>query len=82
MAVAGGRRGHGGAAVPGRRCGARAGPWAWSLLKTLAVLVALVCIQRRFPMVRADRYVEFAWVVLVPLAVLQALVPALVVLNR
>ncbi|WP_329138921.1 NADH-quinone oxidoreductase subunit H [Streptomyces sp. NBC_01476] len=57
-------------------------PWAWSLLKTLAVLVALVCIQRRFPMVRADRYVEFAWVVLVPLAVLQALVPALVVLNR
>ncbi|MFC4034804.1 NADH-quinone oxidoreductase subunit H [Streptomyces polygonati] len=66
--------------------GGGAGPglpsWAWSLVKTLAVLAALVWAQRRLPMVRADRYAEFAWVVLVPLTVLQALVPALVVLNR
>ncbi|MGW0777855.1 complex I subunit 1 family protein [Streptomyces sp. NPDC002835] len=66
--------------------GGGAGPllpaWAWSLVKTLAVLGLLVWARRRVPTVRADRYVEFAWVVLVPLTILQALVPALVVLGR
>jgi NADH-quinone oxidoreductase subunit H len=66
--------------------GGGAGPglpaWAWSLVKTLAVLALLVWGRRRIPMIRADRYLEFAWIVLVPLTVLQALVPALVVLNR
>jgi NADH-quinone oxidoreductase subunit H len=57
-------------------------PWAWSLLKTLAVLAVLVYVRRRLPTVRADRYVELAWVVLIPATVAQALVPALVVLNR
>jgi NADH-quinone oxidoreductase subunit H len=56
--------------------------WAWSLVKTLLVLMALVWGARRVAMIRADRYVEFAWVVLVPLAIVQALAPALVVLNR
>jgi NADH-quinone oxidoreductase subunit H len=65
--------------------GGGAGPglpaWAWSLIKTLAVLALLVWSRRRLPAVRADRYVEFAWVVLVPLTVVQTLVPALVVLG-
>jgi NADH-quinone oxidoreductase subunit H len=55
--------------------------WAWSLVKTLAVLAVLVYARRRLPTVRADRYVELAWVVLIPATVAQALVPALVVLN-
>lgn len=66
--------------------GGGAGPglpaWAWSLLKTLAVLALLVWVRRRIPMIRADRYVEFTWVIVLPLTILQALVPALVVLNR
>ncbi|WP_165990331.1 NADH-quinone oxidoreductase subunit H, partial [Streptomyces sp. YIM 98790] len=66
--------------------GGGAGPllpgWAWSLLKTLAVLAALVWAARRLPVLRADRYAEFAWVVLLPLTIVQTLVPALVVLAR
>ncbi|MFE9367263.1 complex I subunit 1 family protein [Streptomyces sp. NPDC006978] len=66
--------------------GGGAGPalpaWAWSLIKTLLVLAALVAAVRRLPVIRADRYVEFAWVVLIPLTILQALVPALVNVNR
>lgn len=57
-------------------------PWAWSLVKTLLVLGLLVWGLRRLPVIRADRYVEFAWVVLIPLTIVQALVPALVNLNR
>ncbi|MFI7142372.1 complex I subunit 1 family protein [Streptomyces massasporeus] len=66
--------------------GGGAGPglpaWAWSLLKTLAVLALLVWVRRRLPVVRADRYVELAWVVLIPLTILQTLITALVVLGR
>ncbi|WP_327287659.1 NADH-quinone oxidoreductase subunit H [Streptomyces sp. NBC_01198] len=66
--------------------GGGAGPvlpdWAWSLVKTLLVLAVLVLAARRLPMIRADRYVELAWVVLIPLTIVQVLVPALVNLNR
>ncbi|MFJ7770885.1 NADH-quinone oxidoreductase subunit H [Streptomyces sp. NPDC097107] len=66
--------------------GGGAGPglpaWAWSLIKTLLVLAVLVVAARRLPVIRADRYVEFAWVVLIPLTIVQTLVPALVNLNR
>ncbi|MFH9819730.1 NADH-quinone oxidoreductase subunit H [Streptomyces sp. NPDC017230] len=65
--------------------GGGAGPglpaWAWSLVKTLLVLGLLVWVLRRLPVIRADRYVELAWVVLLPLSIVQALVPALVNLN-
>ncbi|WP_328773595.1 NADH-quinone oxidoreductase subunit H [Streptomyces sp. NBC_00286] len=54
----------------------------WSLVKTLLVLGLLVWVLRRLPMIRADRYVEFAWVVLIPLTIVQVLVPAVVNLNR
>jgi NADH-quinone oxidoreductase subunit H len=38
--------------------------------------------RRRLPTVRMDRFVEFAWVVLIPLTIAQALVVAVVVLQR
>ena len=57
-------------------------PWAWSAVKTLAVLALLTWARRRLPVLRADRYTELAWVVLIPLTVIQALVPALVDLTR
>jgi NADH-quinone oxidoreductase subunit H len=56
--------------------------WAWVAVKTAAVLALLVWLCRRFPTVRMDRYTEFAWVVLIPLTIAQALVVALVVLQR
>jgi len=66
--------------------GGGAGPvlpaWAWSAVKTLAVLALLTWGRRRLPALRADRYAELAWVVLIPLSVGQALVPALVDLTR
>jgi NADH-quinone oxidoreductase subunit H len=66
--------------------GGGAGPalpaWAWSAVKTLAVLGLLVWARRRLPALRADRYAELAWVVLIPLTIVQALVPALVDLAR
>ncbi|MFB8759304.1 NADH-quinone oxidoreductase subunit H [Streptomyces nigra] len=65
--------------------GGGAGPglpsWAWSLVKTLLVLGVLVWTLRRLPVIRADRSVEFAWVVLVPLTIAQALIPALAALD-
>ncbi|GAA3856781.1 complex I subunit 1 family protein [Amycolatopsis tucumanensis] len=66
--------------------GGGAGPllpdWLWSLLKTAAVLAVLVWMRRRTPIVRVERYEEIAWMVLIPLMLLQALVVALVVLAR
>jgi NADH-quinone oxidoreductase subunit H len=56
--------------------------WAWSAVKTLAVLALLVWFRRRLPVLRADRYAELCWVVLIPLTIGQALVPALVDLTR
>jgi len=65
--------------------GGGAGPlmpaWAWSAVKTLAVVLALVWGRRRLPVIRADRYAELAWVVLIPVAIAQALAVALVVLT-
>jgi NADH-quinone oxidoreductase subunit H len=56
--------------------------WAWVAVKTAGVLAVLVWVRRRFPTVRMDRYTEFAWVVLIPLTIAQALVVSLVVLQR
>ncbi|MEU0715735.1 NADH-quinone oxidoreductase subunit H [Streptomyces lavendulocolor] len=57
-------------------------PWAWTLLKTLAVLALLIAGRRLLPVLRMERYMEVAWMVLVPLTLLQALFVAVVVLNR
>lgn len=64
--------------------GGGAGPvlpgWAWTAVKTVAVLGGLVLVGQRVPAVRMDRFTEFAWVVLIPLTLLQTLVVAIVVL--
>jgi NADH-quinone oxidoreductase subunit H len=56
--------------------------WAWTVLKTAAVLAFLLWARRRIPTLRMERCLEPAWVVLTPLAIAQALVVAVVVLNR
>jgi NADH-quinone oxidoreductase subunit H len=52
----------------------------WAAVKTLAVLAALVWLRWRLPLIRPDRYVELAWVVLIPLILAQTLVTSMVVL--
>ncbi|QLY34484.1 NADH-quinone oxidoreductase subunit H [Nocardia huaxiensis] len=65
--------------------GGGAGPWlpgwAWSLVKTVAVLGVLVWMGRRWPAIRMSRYMEIAWIVLLPLILVQALVVSLVVIR-
>jgi NADH-quinone oxidoreductase subunit H len=64
--------------------GGGAGPWlpdaVWHGLKTLVVVVALVMVGRSVPVLRPDRFVEVAWMVLVPATLLQALVAAVLAL--
>lgn len=64
--------------------GAGHGPWlpdaAWHAVKTVAVLAVLVTVGRRVPAIRPDRFVEVAWMVLVPLTLLQALVVSVLAL--
>ncbi|MEN3585183.1 complex I subunit 1 family protein [Streptomyces sp. ZYX-F-203] len=57
-------------------------PWAWTLLKTGAVLALLVTARRMLPTARMDRYLEPAWMVLIPLTLAQALFVAVAVLDR
>lgn len=65
--------------------GGGAGPWlpdrAWSLVKTVAVLTLMVWVRGRLPMVRMDRFMTAAWMVLIPATLLQTLVVGVVVLN-
>ncbi|WP_433871240.1 NADH-quinone oxidoreductase subunit H [Saccharopolyspora sp. CA-218241] len=60
--------------------GGGAGPvlpgWAWTLLKTALVLAAVVWLGRRVPVLRVERFVPWAWIVLIPLVLLQLLVVA------
>lgn len=63
--------------------GGGSGPWlpgtVWYLLKIAAVILALVGVGRRVPALRPDRFVEVAWMVLVPAMLVQALVVGLLV---
>jgi NADH-quinone oxidoreductase subunit H len=65
--------------------GGGAGPllpdWLWSVVKTAAVLGVLVWAGRRFPTIRMERYMEIAWLVLVPATLLQALFVSIVVIT-
>lgn len=56
--------------------------WSWVLIKTVAVLAALVWLRRRLPILRPDRFLEAGWLVLLPAALLQLLVVAIVVGSR
>ncbi|MFI0450283.1 NADH-quinone oxidoreductase subunit H [Actinomadura sp. 6N118] len=66
--------------------GGGAGPllpgWLWMLLKTSAVIGVLVWVRWRLPTVRMDRFMEVAWMVLIPAILLQALVVGIVVVVR
>jgi NADH-quinone oxidoreductase subunit H len=65
--------------------GGGAGPWlpgwAWSLVKTLAVLALLVLVRRRLPVLRPDRYAAAAWLVVLPAVLLQVLAVAIVAME-
>jgi NADH-quinone oxidoreductase subunit H len=52
----------------------------WTAVKTLAVLGLFVWIRWRVPLVRMDRFLEIAWVVLIPLILIQTLATSLLVL--
>ncbi|MFI6291987.1 NADH-quinone oxidoreductase subunit H [Nonomuraea sp. NPDC050790] len=71
------------AAVP-MFLGGGAGPWlpaqAWTAVKTVAVLALFAAIGRRVPAVRMDRFMTFAWMVLIPLSLVQLLVVGIVVM--
>lgn len=63
--------------------GGGAGPalpgWAWGVVKTLAVVAALVAVRRRLPAMRPDKFVEAGWAVLLPAVLLQDLAVAVAV---
>ena len=60
------------------------GPWlpgpVWQLVKTCAVIGIMVVLGRRLPLLRPDRVVEVAWMVLVPAMVAQIAVVGVLVL--
>ncbi|MFR9780479.1 complex I subunit 1 family protein [Micromonospora sp. MS34] len=56
--------------------------WLWSLVKTVALLGCLVAVRRRVPVLRADRLMRLAWLVVLPATLLQLLVVAVIVLVR
>ena len=58
--------------------GGGAGPllpgWVWSLVKTAVVLAGLVAVRRAVPVLRADRVMRLAWLVVLPLTLVQLLI--------
>ena len=66
--------------------GGGAGPllpsWAWVLVKTMALLALLVAVRGRVPVLRPDLFMEVGWMVLLPAALIQDLVVAVVVVWR
>ncbi|PRY20154.1 NADH-quinone oxidoreductase subunit H [Pseudosporangium ferrugineum] len=65
--------------------GGGAGPllpgWLWSLLKTALVLAGLVAVRRAMPVLRADRVMRLAWLVVLPVTLLQLLVVSVLALG-
>ncbi|OMH23486.1 NADH dehydrogenase [Tersicoccus phoenicis] len=66
--------------------GGGAGPllpaWVWFLVKTLVLLVVLLAVRRRLPLIRPDRLMGPAWLVALPVVLLQVLVVAVVVIPK
>jgi NADH-quinone oxidoreductase subunit H len=56
--------------------------WVWSVLKTTVVLAALVAVRWRLPVLRADRVVGLAWLVVLPLVLVQVLVVSVLAVGR
>lgn len=57
-------------------------PWLWVLVKTAVLLAALVLVRRRLPALRPARVIEVAWLVVLPLILLQVLLVSVVVVVR
>jgi NADH-quinone oxidoreductase subunit H len=66
--------------------GGGAGPllpgWLWVLVKTGALLTVLVLLRRRLPALRPDRIPAAAWLVVLPLVLLQVLVVSVIVVGK
>lgn len=56
-------------------------PWAWTVVKTAAVLALLVAVGRALPALRLDRFMGLSWMVLLPVTLLQALLVSAVVVR-
>ncbi|WNV73752.1 complex I subunit 1 family protein [Geodermatophilus sp. DSM 44513] len=56
--------------------------WLWSVGKTAALLAAFVVARRHLPTLRPDRIAPAAWLVVLPLVLVQLLVVSVVVLGR
>jgi len=63
--------GHHGPLLPG---------WLWILIKTVFMLLLLVGSRWFWPRLRIDRFEEFAWVVLIPVSLIQLFVVGTIVL--
>lgn len=66
--------------------GGGAGPllpgWAWVIVKSAVLLALLVWLRRRVPLARPDLFMEVGWLVLLPLALVQDLVTAVLATGR
>ncbi|WP_137121324.1 complex I subunit 1 family protein [Segeticoccus rhizosphaerae] len=65
--------------------GGGAGPvlpaWAWTVLKTAAILVLLVWVRHRVPVWRADRSMRVAWLAVLPATLAQLLVVSILAVS-
>ncbi|WP_417233652.1 complex I subunit 1 family protein [Arthrobacter sp.] len=63
--------------------GGGSGPWfpdpVWVVVKTLVLLAVLISVRRLFPLVRPERLAEVAWILVMPLVLVQLGVVAIVV---
>ncbi|NUR30228.1 MAG: NADH-quinone oxidoreductase subunit H [Catenulispora sp.] len=66
--------------------GGGAGPllpaWIWTVVKTVVLLGVMVWLGHKLPIARPDRFLEAAWVIVLPLALAQDLLVALVAVWR
>ncbi|MES2094837.1 MAG: complex I subunit 1 family protein [Actinomycetota bacterium] len=66
--------------------GGGAGPlfpdWVWTLVKTVVLLSLFIIARHRLPAIRPERFAEVAWIIVIPLILLQVLVVAIVMVNR
>lgn len=65
--------------------GGGAGPvlpdWLWVVVKTLALLIALVWWRRRVPALRPDLFLEVGWMILLPAVLVQDLIVSIVAVR-
>ncbi len=56
--------------------------WLWLAVKTALLSAALIGLGRRLPTLRADRFVEIGWLILLPATLLQVLVVAVIATGQ